>query len=332
MNCIICNTPLSNAKRFTAREMMIGLRHSFEYAECPHCGTLQNVETPADMAPYYGHGYYSFAEQHQGIIKRFLKRKRAQWAFEGSRAGVVAMLVGSLMVKRYGVPDYVRWMQRVQARQNSAILDVGCGKGALLVEMQNAGFVHLQGIDPFLASDIQYDNGVEIFKRTIDALPSDSFDVVMMHHSLEHVPDPQQTMQHLYRIVKPQGYGIIRIPVLGFAWRHYGVDWVQLDAPRHYFLPTLQALHMLAESAGFTIRGVEYDSTAFQFWGSEQYRQNIPLHAAESFAVHRRGSLFTKEQLHDFHIHAKDLNEQQDGDMVCMYVQKLPSSSNKRQH
>lgn len=326
MNCVICHTPLTNARRFTVREMMIGLRHTFEYAECPHCGTLQNTEPPNDMAPYYGHGYYSFAEQRQRGIKRFLKRKRAQWALKGVRAGVLAMLVGSLMVKWYGVPDYVRWMQRVQARQDSKILDVGCGKGALLLEMQNAGFTNLQGIDPFLASDLRYDNGVELFQCTIDSLPAESFDIVMMHHSLEHVPHPQQTMQHLYRIVKRQGYGIIRIPVLGFAWRHYGVDWVQLDAPRHYFLPTLQALTMLAEGAGFTIQGVEYDSTAFQFWGSEQYRQNIPLYAEESFAVHPQGSLFTAQQLRDFQTHAQALNAQQDGDMVCVYLQKLPSS------
>jgi 2-polyprenyl-3-methyl-5-hydroxy-6-metoxy-1,4-benzoquinol methylase len=322
-NCVACDTALANSLCYTAREMMMGLQHTFQYAQCQHCGTIQAVEPPDDMTPYYEQGYYSFAEQHQNIIKRFLKRQRAQWALNRTRASVAAMLLGPWMVKLYGVPEYVRWMHRIKAQHNDAILDVGCGSGTLLLEMQNAGFVNLQGVDPFLQSDVNYGNGVQLFKQEIESLPAESFDVVMMHHALEHVPHPRETMKRLYRVAKPRGHVIIRVPVLGFAWQHYGVDWVQFDAPRHYFLPTLQALTTLAEDAGFIIEGVEYDSTAFQFWGSEQYRQNIALNDQRSFALHPERSIFSKQDIRAFQAQAEQLNEQRDGDTVCLYLLPL---------
>jgi len=35
----------------------------------------------------------------------------------------------------------------------------------------------------------------------------------------------------------PGGWCVIRIPtVSSFAWEHYREQWVQLDAPRHFFL------------------------------------------------------------------------------------------------
>ena len=44
---------------FAAREMLFGLRHRFEYGECPHCGSLQIRQIPANLSDYYPADYYS---------------------------------------------------------------------------------------------------------------------------------------------------------------------------------------------------------------------------------------------------------------------------------
>ena len=39
-----------------------------------------------------------------------------------------------------------------------------------------------------------------------------SFDVIFCNHVLEHIPDDTKAMQELYRILKPNGWGIFQIP------------------------------------------------------------------------------------------------------------------------
>lgn len=51
-------------------------------------------------------------------------------------------------------------------------------------------------------------------KADICDLPfdDDSFDVVLCNHVLEHIPNDKKAMQELYRIMKPEGWGIFQVP------------------------------------------------------------------------------------------------------------------------
>ena len=70
---------------------------------------------------------------------------------------------------------------------------------------------------------------------------------------------------------------MIRVPVPGFAWREYGVDWVGLDPPRHLHIVSPEGMRRLAEAHGLSIVASYWDSWSLQFWGSEQYEADIPL-------------------------------------------------------
>jgi hypothetical protein len=123
----------------------------------------------------------------------------------------------------------------------------------------------------------------------------------MMHHSFEHLPDPRETLQSVARILAPAGACMIRIPtVSSYAWKKYGVNWVQLDAPRHFFLHSVASIRHLADQTGLQLDKVVYDSSAFQLWGSEQYAQNISLLSERSYAVNPGKSIFTRQQIRDF--------------------------------
>src|SRR3989304_5704603 len=103
----------------------------------------------------------------------------------------------------------------------------------------------------------------------------------------EHMDDPRSTLLHIARLLRPGHILLISLPLAGkYAWRKYESYWAQLDAPRHLFLHTEETIRLLARETGFTVREVHYDSTAFQFWGSEQYRRQIPLHDQRSYLVH----------------------------------------------
>ena len=51
-------------------------------------------------------------------------------------------------------------------------------------------------------------------KADICNLPFDdnSYDVILCNHVLEHIPDDTKAMKELYRIMKPNGWGIFQIP------------------------------------------------------------------------------------------------------------------------
>jgi SAM-dependent methyltransferase len=317
--CVVCSNEEGNTE-FIAKEMMFGLRHEFRYGICAECGCIQIIEPPKNLAVYYPREYYSFHHASVSLLKRWLKRIRADYALSnGSRSTYMGL--GRLLNARYGAPEYVRWTQTMGLTVNSTIMDVGCGSGILLREMHNAGFRFLTGIDPFIDGDVILDEGLALLKREVSAM-NDEFDGIMMHHAFEHVADPVSTLHHLARLTKRGGCILLRVPVVGEAWRTYGKNWVQLDAPRHFCIHTTRSIEILARQAGLELRHIEYDSTAFQFWASEQYQQDIPLHDIRSFAQNPSASVFSHQQMTGFQKEAERLNAEQQGDSACFYLWK----------
>jgi len=186
--------------------------------------------------------------------------------------------------------------------------------------MQLAGFTNLTGVDPYIPGDIAYPGGVRVLRRSLSEMDG-AFRFVLFNHSFEHIPDPSQALRETHRILDPGGTVLIRIPVAAcHAWRHYGTNWVQLDAPRHFFLHTERSIRILAKQAGFDLVDARWDSTEFQFWGSEQYVRGIPLHDPRSYYISRKSSIFSRRQIADFKIEAKRLNDRRDGDAAAFYL------------
>ena len=130
-------------------------------------------------------------------------------------------------------------------------------------------------------------------------------------------------MKKFYELLKPDRYVLIRIPVAAsYAWRHYGVNWVALDAPRHLFLHTVRSIRLLSKQAGFKVVDIEFDSTEFQFLGSEFYLRNIPLKDRSLYLKNPQNSIFSEKQIQEFKDKAIKLNEENDGDQACFYLYK----------
>ena len=303
--------------------MMFGTREEFRYFSCSSCGCLQIATIPGDLSRHYPRDYYSYAPPHlpkTGLlgVRRFLKRAGLRVAL-----GDKQTLIGRLVSARYPAPWYVQpWLRPAGIKPGDAILEVGCGEGAFLVDLFTAGFQRLTGVDPYAQRDLEYPGGVRVLKRRLDEVEG-RFDFAMIHHAFEHLPDPLQALKDFRRLMAPGRLLLVRIPVASAAWEEYGVDWVQLDAPRHLYLHTEKSLAILAAQAGFGIRDVAYDSRAFQFWGSEQYRLDIPLRDPRSHAVDPSRSPFTPAQLSAFSARAVEWNRDGRGDQACFFLQVL---------
>ena len=314
MICKICGNIEGN-KVFKIREMMFGFKDEFIYFECSKCGCLQIAEIPSNMEKYYPSNYYSFQRGHSdNFIKKVLKRKRDEYAI--FKKG----FIGKIVYKKY--PDILLDMiSKTKISHNSRILDVGCGSGNLLYSLNEIGFKDLVGIDPFIDNEIKEKN-IEIFKKTIHEISDiEKFDLIVFNHSFEHIPDQLETLLKVCKILSNSGICLIRMPIkTEYIWNRYGINWVQINAPRHFFIHTLRSFKLLTENSGLIIQEVIFDSTEFQFWGSEQYKRGIPLNSENSYSVNPEKSIFTAKQIKEFKKMAKELNKNKQGDQAAFYL------------
>lgn len=319
MNCRICDNDRENIIH-EFREVMFGMGDKFPYLECSSCRTIQLCEIP-DLAKYYPEEYCSFDLDHfepkRGWVRDLLIRRTARYFLNGKDPiGRVAAAARPSLGTQF--PASLR-INLPGLNLRSRILDVGCGSGGLLITLSHFGFERLKGADPFIAEPVRGD-GVVIDKCGIEGV-SGQFDLVMFHHSLEHIVDPVSALQSAHSLLDDGAFCLVRIPVISRAWETYGVNWSQLDAPRHVSLFTERGFQMAAEKTGFKLERVVYDSTSFQFWGSEQILRGLPvqdgiLGGAAYLQKAFDGKMEAWEKM------ARELNARGEGDQACFYLRR----------
>lgn len=323
--CRICNIE-DNHPTFVVREMMFGTREEFEYFLCNNCECLQITNIPSDLSRFYPPTYYSFNNQipiptEETSLRKIMKRLRVSNALFG-RGFKLAKLASHLVELPPQLYSMGPLLTKCQIKSfNARILDVGCGSSSSwLSGLKELGFHNLLGVDPFIESDVK-SGGVVILKTDIKNL-SDKFDLVTLHHSFEHIPKQAETLKAVRSVLKPGGFCLIRIPLVSsIIWEEYGTEWVELDAPRHLYLHSLKSMKLLAKEQRLELVDFFCDSTEFEFWGSEQYRRDIPLMAENSFLINPLKSNFTYREMNEFKEKAKEANDTGQGGRGCFIFQ-----------
>lgn len=121
-------------------------------------------------------------------------------------------------------------------KQNNTVgslLDIGCGTGDFLVEAKKRGWT-TTGFEPNdKASELATKKGITIAKQLSD-LPDHSFDVITLWHVLEHIPNLEEQIIALRRLLKPEGKLILAVPnYKSYDALYYKEYWAAFDVPRH---------------------------------------------------------------------------------------------------
>ncbi len=292
--------------------MMFGTRERFAYRECAACGTLWLSEPPRDLAPWYPAAYYGGAlERHQAPgswLRRILVRAAVRPALfhRGVRLERVAhwfvadpeeLRIMQPFVPRFGIRSF-----------SDRILDVGCGwTPARLCALRRLGFSNLLGVDPFIPRDLVH-HGIPVQRRELTAVEG-RFDVIMFHHSLEHVRDPLATLAAAAAALRPGGRILVRTPIAGSAlWDRYRSDWWELDAPRHLVVFSIAGLAAAAARVGLEIAATFYDSSEREIIGSEQIRRDLAEFEPGSWFVDPDRSAYAPADVARFADEAHALN------------------------
>ena len=313
--CKLCSHE-QQSEPFLVREMMFGFRDTFEYLQCEKCECLQIREVPANIQKYYPQNYYSFNEVSGNKYAGF----RGWFRKNAVRATLAKSWLGDLYNFFIPAKQYFLF-KNISINRDSRILDVGCGNGyKFLFPLAEVGFKNLLGCDPFLSEAIQYANGLRIVKSEIFQMEG-KWDVITFHHSFEHIANPIETIKKVSQLLSDKGVCIIRIPtVSSFAWQKYKTNWVQLDAPRHFYLHSVASMNLLASMAGLQVADIEYDSWNLQFVGSELYLKDIPLRSKQKLSIAEK--IKKKINKLSYDRLAVQLNKEKRGDQAAFYFRK----------
>jgi SAM-dependent methyltransferase len=290
-----------------AREMLFGARERFSYLECADCGSLELLDVPTSLSPYYPSDYYSLASLpplRKGRLYS-VRRLRARTALRWH--GFARVAYGPRM------PPWVGWFQGLGLP--TSILDVGCGSGRTLFNLWQEGLSELTGCDPHL--DESSDNGAVRLIKADPAALDGRFDVVMALNSFEHMADPHRTMDVLKKLAGRRI--VVDVPVPGYSWRTYGVNWLGLDAPRHLHLLTPEGMRRLADAHGLRVAHWYFVSASMYLWGSEQYAADIPWRDERSYA--ENPDALTANQAAEYDRRADELRAAGDGDQAVFLLE-----------
>jgi 2-polyprenyl-3-methyl-5-hydroxy-6-metoxy-1,4-benzoquinol methylase len=313
--CKICNNIYNNVE-YDAFEMMFGTKSVHKYIECSKCYCLQIDEIPLDLNRYYPNNYYSFKKTtnyYNNNFKKFLIKKRDKAILFNHG------FIGKLLNLIWPVNSLIKILGGLKLNIKTTILDVGSGSGSKLLSIANSG-IKINGIDPYIENKVEYEDGLIIEKKKLEDI-NDKYDIIMFNHVFEHLSNPQEILKKAYSILNKSGYCILRIPIVSsFAWKHYKTNWIQLDAPRHLFLHSNESISYLAKESGFFIKDTIYDSTSFQFIGSELYQKGISFIDGDFSEFNNQ--FFSNEELAYFRKSAKEVNKKKIGDQAAFILQK----------
>lgn len=205
---------------------------------CPRCGTgrLDPLPSPGEIAAFYPPAYY-------GSTGRKFKRY-VEWAV------------------RFVAARRVRFMAR-RVPPGGRVLDIGCGRGTLLMRLATRGFeVHGLEVSPAAVEGADPRAQIRIASDLAEAAyPGDYFDLIILWHVFEHLGDPSGTLREVHRILRPGGDVVIAVPNFA-SWqaRWSGPAWFHLDPPRHLYHFPAAALQSLLTRSGFQCRSEHHFS------------------------------------------------------------------------
>jgi SAM-dependent methyltransferase len=201
---------------------------------CVRCGLLLTNPQPTPQAlnefylTAYRHLYQGVERPSEEYIERFRKRERAQAV-------------------------HAHIMRLVQHSSIDSLVDIGCAEGSLLRAFgDSVPTAKRFGVEinaPFARFANTYADTTVV--ASIDDLPKGRFDLVILNHVLEHVPNPVEYLKDVARLLSPRGRLYVAVPT---ARMYRSVGDIHIAHLFHY---TEVSLARLLRRAGYAVEAIE---------------------------------------------------------------------------
>lgn len=181
-----------------------------------------------------------------------------------------------------------------EAPPRARVCDIGCERGELLHFLKERGceVVGTQ-LSEAAARFARERYGIEVFVGELPDAPlaQGSFDAALMIHVLEHLPEPEQYLREVHRILRRGGLFWCEVPN-GDSWtaRISGKRWLHHDPEHHLWTFGRKNLCRLLERCGFTVEEMVHMSWEHGPFGCLQSWLNfLPGPRGILFRMMRRG-------------------------------------------
>ena len=182
---------------------------------------------------------------------------------------------------------YANSKAAIRCRGEGKVLDVGCGAGGNLKALQEQGW-QVFGIE---ISDVAAAHARDLLRADIHTgtlesapFPPKSFDLVLMSHSLEHLPSPADALRRVHSLLKDNGLLVVSVPnVNSLEYKLFGRWWFQLDTPRHFYQFDKRSLSRFFTQAGFLLNHFRTGVSDIFFMASldrlwtHRFRTDVPF-------------------------------------------------------
>lgn len=133
-------------------------------------------------------------------------------------------------------------VDRFNLKPGMSLLDVGCGRGEMLVAFGEKG-ISCQGIDIVANAGPEKDILKCNVAKDIYPFENDSFDIVFVKSVLEHIAEPAFMLDEIKRILKPSGVLILLTPDWSKLWRVFYEDPTHIHPYVPKSVEALLAMH-----------------------------------------------------------------------------------------
>lgn len=118
-------------------------------------------------------------------------------------------------------------------KKEKNLLEIGCGSGILLRKFKSLGW-KIQGTERTEYLGSLNNNNLNISDKNLSNYDDDSFDLIILNNSFEHLTNPSSLILLFKKKIKINGYLVINIPSSNSYQYIFGKgNWFHLDAPRH---------------------------------------------------------------------------------------------------
>ena len=214
---------------------------SFDYVRCKTCGLFQIMKLPSNISECYAG--YGLHQQDSKIYSLFRK-----------------LIIGHCypFLKSDG----------------GKILDIGCGNGWYLKEMEKRGWQPFgYEFDRDYAGKLSEQLDIPILsgESALTEYP-EYFDMITFNFSFEHLPNPKRMLDLARKALKKEGWIFISVPdIHGKEASLFGKKWFHLDPPRHISFYGKNLLSNLLLETGFNHIQVKTCAIPTGFAGSISY-------------------------------------------------------------
>jgi len=258
-NCPVCRVQNPDSTAVPWLRNMLEGQSEFSIQRCRSCGFgwLSPRPTPDQLTKLYGKQYFD-RYAGDGVADHvppmtITDRLRVKIAWKADRGLTLQEEIEPLLLS-----------------SSCHLCDIGCGNGGLLAKLQSPERT-LIGVEPDAAARERCQSaGVSVLPGNTESLPSEigsnTQDVVVMSHVLEHCIDPIGALERAARILRPGGSMIVEVPnaeSMGAA--SLGSTWFHADYGRHVNFFGERSLKAAAARVGLRGTRISFSNYVVQF-------------------------------------------------------------------